>query len=216
MAESNTTICNQALARVAAKRINDLDDTSDDQLEAQQCRLHFIPTRDALQRAHYWVFNKERKALSQDTHDPDFEFSNQFLLPSDSLRFRYKYDRGAGNNEISVYSFSLETNVDGAKVLLTDEDSVNLIYSKRVTDAAQFDPLFVEVLVLKLARKLSVPLSGGVDMLEGIDAELKPLMKSVKALDRNEGMGTRQNDQYTWNDARLGSTLRSRPTVASS
>jgi len=216
MAESDTTICNQALGRVGGKRIVDLDDNSDTKTEAQQCRLHFKPTRDALQRSHFWVFNKGRAALSQDTNDPDFEYANQFLLPSDFLRYRYKHDGGAASNEISVFSFSLETNVDGAKVLLTDEDSVNLVYSKLVTDAAKFDPLFVEVLVLKLARKLSVPLSGDDKMTEGIDADLKPLMKSVRALDRNEGAGTRQNDQQTWNDSRLGSSLRNRPTVAGS
>ena len=216
MAESDTTICNQALGRIGAKRIVDLDDDSDTKPEAQQCRLHFKPTRDALQRSHFWVFNKGREALSQDTNDPPFEYANQFLLPSDFLRYRYKHDGGAASNEISVFSFSLETNVDGARVLLTDEDSVNLVYSKLVTDAAKFDPLFVEVLVLKLARKLSVPLSGDDKMTEGIDADLKPLMASVRALDRNEGAGTRQNDQQNWSDARLGSSLRSRPTVAGS
>lgn len=216
MAESDTSICNQSLGRIGAKRINDLDDTSDTQTEAQQCRLHFIPTRDALERSHFWVFNKGREALSQDTVDPAFEYARQFLLPSDFLRFRYKHDGGAASNEISVFSFSIEKNADGHKILLTDEDSVNLVYSELVTDAAKFDPLFVEVLVLKLARKLSVPLSGDDKMLAGIDADLKPLMASVRALDRNEGTGTRQNDQFTWNDSRLGSGLRNRPTVAGS
>jgi hypothetical protein len=162
------------------------------------------------------VFNKARISLSEATSNPDFEYANQFLLPADFLRYRYKFDAGAASNEISVFSFSLETNADGAKVLLTDEDQVNLTYSKLVTDAAKFDPLFVEVLVLKLARKLSVPLSGDAKMLDGIDADLKPLMATVRALDRNEGAGTRQNEQRTWNDARLGSTLRMRPTVANS
>jgi hypothetical protein len=216
MAVSNTSICNQALGRIAAKRINDFSDATETRNEAIQCRLHYEPTRDALQRAHFWVFNKARATLVEDTNEPDFEFTNQFLLPSDFLRFRSKFDRGSGNNETSVFSFSLETNVDGAKVLLTDEDAVNLRYSKLVTDPTKFDPLFIEVFVLKLARKLSVPLSGGGKLLDGIDKELNPLMASVKALDRNEGMGTRANDQYHWNDARLGSTLRSRPTVASS
>ncbi len=214
MPESNTSLCNQSLGRIGAKRINDLDDTSDTKPEAQQCRLHFIPTRDALERSHFWVFNKGRKTLSQDTVDPDFEYARQFLLPSDFLRLRYKYDGGAPSNHISVFSHSLEKNADGHRVMLIDDGSVNLVYSQLVTDAAKFDPLFVELLVLKLARKLSVPLSGDDKMLEGIDRDLKPLMASVRALDRNEGFGTRQNDQQHWEDARLGSGLRNRPNVA--
>ncbi len=216
MANSNTGICNQALGRLGAKRINSFEDTSETKPEAQQCRLHYEQTRDALQRKHFWVFNKGRKTLSQDTVDPDFEYDRQFLLPADFLRYRYKFDAGAASNEISVFSFSLETNDDGARVLLTNEDSVSLIYSKLVKDAAKFDPLFVEVLVLKLARKLSVPLSGDDKMLAGIDEDLKPLMATVRALDRNEGAGTRQNDQMTWNDARLSGSGRKRPTVAGS
>lgn len=216
MATSNTGICNQALGRIAAMRINSIDDTTNTKAEAQQCRLHYEPTRDELQRSHFWVFNKGRATLSQDTTDPDFEYQNQFLLPADFLRFRYKYDAGAGSNEISVFSFSLELNDEGNRVLLTDEDAVNMIYSRLITDTAKFDPLFVEVLALKLARKLSVPLSGDDKMLEGIDADLKPLMASVRALDRNEGFGTRQNDQHTWNDSRLQFAGRNRPTVAGS
>lgn len=162
------------------------------------------------------MFNKYRATLVQDTESPAFEYRNQFLLPFAFLRYRYKHDSGAASNEISVFSFSLETNRQNKKVLLTDESSVNLVYSKIVTNASQFDPLFTEVLVLRLARKLSVPLTGDDKMLAGIDADLKPLMARVRALDRNEGTGTRQNDQFTWNDARLGSGLRNRPTVAGS
>ena len=96
MAVNNTSICNMALSRIGAKRINDFDDDSDTKNEAIQCRLHFEQTRDALQRSHFWVFTKTRETLSQDTEDPDFEYANQFLLPSDMLRYRYKHDAGAG------------------------------------------------------------------------------------------------------------------------
>lgn len=217
MAVSNTSICNMALSRIGAKRINDFDDDTDTKNEAIHCRLHFEQTRDALQRSHFWVFNKKRETLSQDTTDPAFEFGNQFLLPSDFLRYRRKYDAGAGSTEISVYSFSLETNADGNRILLTDEDSVSLVYSARVTDPAKFDPLFIDVLVLKLALKLLTPLAGSDKVIrKELTDELFVVMGRVRALDRNEGVGTRQNDQYTWNDARLQSSLRNRPTVAGS
>lgn len=216
MSISNTSICNEALARIAARRINSLDDATDSKPEAIQCRLHFERTRNSLQRSHFWVFNKDRATLSESTPTPDFEYSKQYILPSDFLRFRRKFDEGADFNTISVFSFSIETNSSGEKVLLTDEDSVRLIYSKLVTDPTKFDELYTDVLVLKLARKLSVPLSGDDKMTALIDEDLRPLMATVRALDRNEGMGTRQNEQWWWNDARIRFGGRRGPTVANS
>ena len=88
MAESPTSICNQSLGKLGAKRINDLSDTTDTKPEAIQCRLHYEPTRDALLRSHWWRFARDRAVLSQDTNDPAFEWDNQFILPNDFLRFR--------------------------------------------------------------------------------------------------------------------------------
>lgn len=154
--------------------------------------------------------------MSQFTEDPDFEYDRQFLLPDNFLRYRYKYDLGADMNQISVFSFSIE-NHDGKKLLLTNETSVCLVYSKLITDPTDFDPLFVELFVLKLAKRLFTPLAGSdKTIMTEIKDDIKDLMPRVRALDRNEGAGTRQNEQYTWNDARLSSSLRNRPTVASS
>ena len=217
MAVNNTSICNMALSRIGAKRINAFDDDSDTLNEAIHCRLHFEQTRDALQRSHIWVFTKDRETLSQDTESPAFEYANQFLLPSDMLRYRMKHDGGAASNEISVYSFSMETKADGTKILLTDEDSVSLVFTRLITDPTKWDPLFIELLIIKLALKLLTPLAGSDKTIKtDLKDDLKNIMPAIRALDRNEGFGTRQNDQHTWNDARLSSSLRNRPTVVGS
>lgn len=216
MAESNTVVCNMALNRIGGQRINLFEDTTDTKNEAIACRLHFEQTRDALQRSHFWVFNKTRATLSRDTATPAFEYAYQYLLPSDFLRYRYKYDSGGLSNQISVWSFSLERKTDGTRILLTDETSVSLIYSARVTDTTKWDNLFTELLVLKLAQKLVTPLAGGnKDIMAEIKDDIRELEPRVRALDRNEGFGTRQNDQSTWNDARLGGVA-FQPTVAGS
>jgi hypothetical protein len=209
----STEICNQALGRIGAKRINDYDDDTDTKPEAIQCRLHYAQTRDALQRSHLWVFNKGRVQLSRDTATPAFEYDYQFLLPSDYLRARYIYDANSGtHNALSWYSHSLETKSDGTRVLLIDtsDTTINFVYSRRITDAAVFDALYIELLVLKLAKKLVTPLSGGnKNIMREIKDDLNDLEPRVRALDRNEGMGTRRDDQAWWNDARQTSWPRS-------
>lgn len=201
-----------ALARIAARRINNYDDSTESTPEAIQCRLHFEQMRDALQRAHYWNFNAARVTLSQDTSSPPFEWDYQFLLPSDFIRLRSVYDNNDLVKQLSYYSYAIE-----GKLLLTNSTAIYLRYSKRVTDPAQWDPLFTDVLVLALADRFISPLAGGdPDLKKSISDEFIILMRQVKALDRNEGNTLRRQDMALWNDARYHCSGLTEPKVASS
>lgn len=180
MALNETKICNMSLGKLGAKRINDFDDTTETKPEAIQCRLHYEPTRDALERSHSWRFTRARVELSQDTIDPDFEWDNQFILPNDFLRFGSIYE------EDGTTSKSRRHAIEGQR-LLTNLSAVSLRYIKKVTDPTEFDPLFVEVLVLKLALKLVGPLAGGNPKLQDtLQRELFVLMPKVRAVDMDE------------------------------
>lgn len=194
---SETAICNAALGKIGAKRINDYGDTTETKPEAIQCRLHYEMTRDALVRSHWWRFARARATLSQDTTDPDFEWDNQFILPNDFMRFR------SIDEETGVSSRYKRHAIEGQR-FLTNYSTVNLLYIKKVTDPTQFDPLFVEVLVLLLARKLVGPLAGGDPKLKlEIKDDLKGLMPQVWAIDSDE---TDTGGRSDWNLARHGGT----------
>ncbi|MEE9529110.1 MAG: hypothetical protein V3V88_03575 [Dehalococcoidia bacterium] len=197
MANSNTTLCNQALGRIGAKRINNFEDSADSSPQAIQCRLHFEQTRDALMRSHWWRFARDRVVLSQDTTDPDFEWDNQFILPSDMLRARSVFSDTQTRN--TRFSYELE-----GDRLLTNQSAVNFRYIKKITDPTKFDSLFVEVLVLLLAIKLVGPLAGAnVKLTTILNQELRPLMKQVRAIDRQETNTRGKADRNLWNDARF-------------
>ncbi|GAH18067.1 unnamed protein product, partial [marine sediment metagenome] len=156
MALSETKICNQALAKIGSKRLNNLD--TDSTLQAVQCRTHYETTRDSLLRSHFWRFASARATLSQDATDPDFEWDNQFILPNDFLRLKSIYDGTTGQNTRHTVA------IEGQR-LLTNEDTCEIRYIKKVTDPTGFDPLFVELLVLRLALKLVGALAGGAPEL---------------------------------------------------
>lgn len=59
---TETSLCNMSLGRIGATRISNVE--SDNSLQAIQCRLHYEPTRDALQRSHSWRFARERIRLA--------------------------------------------------------------------------------------------------------------------------------------------------------
>ncbi len=196
MALSETKICNLALARIGAKRINDLD--TDSTVPAIQCRTHYEQTRDALIRSHYWRFASARATLSQDTTDPDFEWDNQFILPNDFLRLKTLFGDNNTVNDKLRRSFAIE-----GQRLLTNESTVEMRYIKKVTDVTEFDPLFVQVLALLLADAMVGPLAGGDEKIAArIERQLKKLMPAVRALDRQETNTSGRAERFTWVDVR--------------
>lgn len=193
---SVTKICNAALAKIGAARINNYDDASESSLSVIHCRTHYEMTRDSLLRSHYWRFASTRATLSQDTTDPDFEWDNQFILPTDFLRLKSYYDGTTAQN--TRHSFAIE-----GKRLLTNEDTCEIRYIKKVTNVTDFDPLFVEVLVLQLALKLVGPLAGAAPkLIDLLQRELAVLMSQVRALDRQETNLIGREDKDTWVDVR--------------
>ena len=196
MALNETKICNMSLGKISAKRINDFTDTTDTKPEAIQCRLHYELTRDALTRFHWWGFASDRKTLAQDATDPDFEYDNQFILPNDFLRMKSIYEGRFSDENLRSYA------IEGER-LLTNDTTMEIRYIKKVTDVTKFDPLFVELLVLLLARKMLKSLAGGDEVLaKEIKDDIKDLMPQVRALDRQETNTIGKYELETWNDAR--------------
>ncbi|KKM95862.1 hypothetical protein LCGC14_1183830 [marine sediment metagenome] len=192
---SETSICNMSLAKLGANKIPDGQTVEGSAtLEAVQCRLHYEQTRDALVRSHSWRFAAARKALSTTT-TPAFEWDYAFDLPDDFLAMRSIYEnRFSGEN---FRSYALE-----GSLLLTDENAMSIRYTKNVTDVTEFDSLFIEVLVLQLALKLTSLAGSTPEIRESLKDDLKNLMPSVKALDRQETNTAGQYELETWNDAR--------------
>jgi hypothetical protein len=153
MAASETTICNQALGKLGARRVIDLDEESN---EARACRLHYAETRDEVLRHHRWNFAIHRETLSQLATPPVFGWAFQYQLPEDCLRLfelnGWDVARRPGFWEIE------------GRVLLTNEGEAQVRYISRVTDCNKFDALFIEALALKLASKIARPINGSAEM----------------------------------------------------
>jgi|GEM_PF-1235381 len=193
-----------ALGRIGAKRINDYDDASEDSVEAIQCRLHYEQTRDALLRSHWWRFARARETLSANTTAPTFEWTYAYDLPNDFLRMYLEpYEDNSSGFHKSPYTYSLE-----GKQLLSDESSMQIRYIRKVIDPNEFDPLFVEVLVLQLAIKLVMPLAQDKVLRREMQEELYGrggLMAKVRAMDNAETNTLGRADRELWNDARVTS-----------
>ena len=172
---SETELCNLALGRIGAKRINNLE--TDQTLEAIQCRLHYPQTRDAVLRSCWWPFALTRVALEQAEEGPINEWDNQFILPSDFLRLKEMFEDGVLKKRMPRISYHLES-----EKILTDETSVAIIYVRREKDTAKFDPMFTEVLALTLAMRLSMPLARDNVMRRELQEELFIVNKKARTI----------------------------------
>ena len=192
---TETSICNQALGRIGANQIKNVE--TDTTVPAIQCRLHYEQTRDSLIRSYKWRFASGRETLSQDTETPDFEWDFQYPLPDDFMADKSIYE--GRFSDINFRNYTLEGNL-----LLTNEDTMEIRYIKKVTDVLEFDSLFVKVLILLLADVLIGPLAGGDAKIQRkIDNALDELMPAVRALDGQETNTAGRFESGTWNDARF-------------
>ncbi len=170
MAESAVQICNNALIKLGANTITSL---SDDTKPARLCNKIYTVLRDDLLRSHPWNFAIGRSSLAQLVDAPAFGFSFQYQLPSDSLRVLRL------NDSHTPYR------IEGRK-LLTDSNTVNLIYIKQVTDEAQFDSNYSNILALRIAAQLAYVITNSVRLSESLKQEYRLELNRAKMHDAQE------------------------------
>ncbi len=180
-----TTICNLALGRIGDERIMSMDEASQ---SAIYCKLFYSHTRDEVLRSHPWNFAMTRVSLTAIADAPAFGWDLQYQLPNDFLRL-VQFNGWETWEPLDLYE------IEGDR-LLTDETTAQLKYIAKVTDSSQFDPIFTEALSLKLASKLSRPLTG----TQGLgDTLLGEYLKITAPLARRIDAGNarpRKKDQW--------------------
>ena len=182
MAISAVEICNNALIKLGSNTITSL---TDDTKPARLCNKMYTIMRDDLLRAHPWNFAIARATLAQLEAKPAFGFSFQYQLPSDSLRV------------LKLNTSHTPYRIEGRK-LLTDSNTVELIYIKRVTDEAQFDSNYSNILALRIAAQLAYVITNSVRLAESIKQEFRLELNRAKMNDAQEdSIHILQTDTFT-------------------
>ena len=203
MAASEVAIVNMSLNRIGATTITAAQLTAATEVNPSFCALHYAQTRDALLRTHWWRFAGGRSNLAASAA-PSFQWTYAWTLPTDFIRMRYVWDDNNSAKEKSLYSYELE----GLEIF-TNETPCKIKYTKKETTTTKFDPLFTEILVLQLAKKLVPPIAGVKNkLLEEINAELYPLLRQARTIDKQEQNTVGRNEADTWNDALYGGGMR--------
>lgn len=133
------------------------------------------------------------------TSHPTFHYKYQFLLPSDFLRLTHLWKSYFG----ALLTTDIPWSIQGNR-FLSYREVAKIEYVKRVTDPADFDSMFTEVLILRLAMTLLPSLAGQQTSTfkESLRADLKEAVSRARTVCRAENNNTGRSE---WNLARYGS-----------
>ena len=144
----------------------------------------FISLRRANIRKYPWNFAIKRIAISSDTAVPLFGFKKQFTFPPDFLRYLNRFDADGGFVVDGKENYQIERN----KLLLNDDnqDTARIRYIFDNTIVAEWDPLFVELMVLEIAIAISSNFVGGKGWVASLKQDLLDVQTQARAIDGQE------------------------------
>ena len=156
MASSVVAICNMALARVGQSIF--IDSLSENITAAGVCDLFYEPCRDTVLADGYWNFANTRIALA-DLGTPPTNWLYRYALPTDCLAVRYLIVEGS-RTPLAKDRIPFEVAEEGnVRVLYTDQEEAELLYTKRQENPNLFSPQFISALAWLLASEIAMPLS---------------------------------------------------------
>lgn len=180
-------VCNLALDRVGHEAITSL---SDGNKAANLCTRLWPIARDSMLREHPWNFAVSRAITAPSASSPDFGFTYQHPLPSDSLRLL----------EVDGMT-SLEYQLEGDSIL-TDDDTLYIRYIASITDPNKYDTIFVDLVSAYLAFLLVEPLTQSNTKKSALWNEYQQILSRAKKADamENPTVALQEDD---WITARL-------------
>lgn len=172
MAVTTTQVCNLALMKLGQEAISIISDTTDK--AAVMCNTIFALLRDEMLRQHPWNFAMSRAQLTASVVDaPDFEFSYFYALPDDFLRL------------LRLYNDRTRFQIEGTNIL-TDSDTVDILYIAQMEDPTDWDPLFREAFATRLAAEISFGLTGSATLQQSLMSDYMDKLQKAKTVDAQE------------------------------
>ncbi len=129
-----------------------------------------------------WKFATTAAALVLTDPAPTaYRFALSYDLPSDCLRARRIVFEGWDPQDDDQIEFEVE-----GRTIHTNEADAHLVYTKSITDATLFDPLFCDLLSKHLAVQISLPITGKPEVQNNVFRLLQLTAPSAEAATANE------------------------------
>lgn len=144
--------------------------------------------RDFLMESMLWKFALDRAEIAADGSAPAWGWSYQYTLPTDCLRIVPPTHQGVWMGTPIPYE------TENTKLMMNTAGPLRLRYVKRITNEGLFTNGFVEVLSLRLARKLCHWMTGKASMMETVNKQLEEAVDIVRTIEAVQLSGGRYYD----------------------
>lgn len=179
---SKLNICNLALAKLGARPITSLEESSQ---EARYCKVFYDSSRDAVLRGYSWNFaNKNRILASVDVSEGNSRWAYAFGYPADCLKALRVHDDGG-----TQYPFELgiqDISSSNVRVIFTDLETAYLNYTIRIDNPDLYDSQFIEAFALLLAKELAWPISKSASKEKVMLAKYQLALPKAETADATE------------------------------
>lgn len=196
-------ICNLALDHLKQAPIVNIESptTQVEELMARQ----YPQARRATLRMHPFNFASHRVALTADPDSiPVAGYSAAFRKPNDFLRFLSRID----SDGISV---AAEYDLEGDFILMDAEENetVYIRYTRDITIVSKMDPLFIDLLAVNLALRISSKFSGSEARAQMLMKLREDMLRDARAVDGQE-RPPRKVERSAFLSARRGTGINAR------
>jgi hypothetical protein len=165
---SEVDICNEALAYIGASPIVSLDENTQ---EARTCKRFYATTRDSYLQSHPWSFATQMVPITELSLPDKFkDYEYIYSFPAKCLKLlSVRMEDGREEMAFIIRTFS-DTGGANYKTILSNANPAYAECIFRITDPCLFDSLFTEALSLALSKKLAIPISRRVQLLQSVTA----------------------------------------------
>ena len=190
---SVVNMCNSALNLLGASTISALQEATKN---ARLCNQRYEPVRNRVFRSHAWNCLHKRVQLAQNSTAPVVEYDHAYALPSDCLRV-LKINNGSTDSILTNLDYKLE-----GRNIVTDIDTVFLIYISLDTDPNNYDTYLRESISHQLAADLAYAITNNATLANNYMARADERLREARFIDATENsLGTIEANEFT--DARL-------------
>jgi len=174
---SQVDLANESLLLLGASTITSF---ADDDSNAVLVNRFYGSERDALLRSHRWNFAIGTANLASLAATPLIDWKFKFTLPTDPYCLRILDVRTVTGD---IY---LDFAIQGRE-LYTEESTVDITYVQRVEDPTQFDALFYQALVFRLAWKMAYPVTRSSATMSLMGQMYDAVVRDARTVDSQEG-----------------------------
>jgi len=204
---SKVSICNQALIRIGAKIIANLN--SDTSKEAKICNLVYDEALEELLTEFDWSFALYAVHLNLVANDNFISlYPYVFQIPSDCLYIKEVIDDtlyiGAKKHLHNVERLGIEPYVIRGNRIETAYEGIVLRYIKKIDTPALMPAYFRQVLALFIAQKICTAITDNASMYEQIFVECRNKLLEAKLQDITQRGQTFVDIKNHLSDVRMG------------